>query len=183
MLSYTAEDLCAFTNEYSDLLKLLKTRSKFTEICGDYNIDILNICSNNNYNTLYETVISCSFAQKIMLSTRICVSACTLINNIYTNVLDKSHISGIMIRPISDHQMYFCIMNENYLNPAVALKYVEIEVFNEKEIESFKTEIATLRIHNKLYKILNRDPNHNCKHFSTLPQAAKSKYISKLVNK
>ena len=100
--------------------------------------------SNNNYNTFYETVISCSFAPKITLPTRICDTASTLIDNIYTNVLDKSHTSGILIRPISDHQMYFCVMNENYMKPAVAQKYVEIEVFNEKSIESFKNEIANL---------------------------------------
>ena len=64
-------------------------------------------------------VISCSFAPKITLPTRICDTASTLIDNIYTNVLDKSHTSGILIRPISDHQMYFCVMN-NYMKQAVA---------------------------------------------------------------
>ena len=43
--SYNAEDLSAFTNEYSDLLNRLRTRSKFVYICGDYNIDILKMCS------------------------------------------------------------------------------------------------------------------------------------------
>ena len=37
--SYTAEDLSSFTNEYSELLNILRTRSKFIYICGDYNID------------------------------------------------------------------------------------------------------------------------------------------------
>ena len=54
-------------------------------------------------------------------------------------------------------------MNENYIKSAVAQKYVEIEVFNEKSIESFKDEIVNLEIHNKLDKALNRDPNHNLK--------------------
>ena len=163
----------------SDLLNILRTRSKFIYICGDYNIDILKMCSNNNYNTFYETVNSCSFAPKITLPTRVCDTASTLIDN----MLDKSHTSGMLIRPISDHQMYFCVMNENYMKPAVAQKYVEIEVFNEKSIESFKDEIANLEIHNKLDKTLNRDSNHNYKIFSTLLQVAKSKYIPKRVRK
>ena len=54
-------------------------------------------------------------------------------------------------------------MNENYIKPAVAQKNVEIEVFNEKYIESFKDEIVNLEIHNKLDKALNRDHNHNFK--------------------
>ena len=181
--SYNAEDLSAFTNEYSDLLNRLRTRSKFVYICGDYNIDILKMCSNNNYNTFYENVISSSFAPKITLPTRICDTTSTLIDNIYTNVLDKSHTSGILIRPISDHQMYFCIMNENYMKPAIAQKYVEVEVFNVEAIENFKTEIANLEIHDKLDKTLNRDPNHNYDIFSTLLQNAKSKHIPKRIKK
>ena len=88
-----------------------------------------------------------SFAPKITLPTRICDTASTLIDNIYTNVFDKSHTSGILIGPISDHQLYFCVMNEKHIKPAIAQKYVEIEVFNVKSIESFKTEIASLEIH------------------------------------
>ena len=124
------------------------------------------MCSNNNYNTFYETVISCSSVPKITLSTRICDTASTLIDNIYTNVLNKTHTRGMLIRPISDYQMYFCDMNENYMKPTVAQKYVGIEVVNEESIESFQTEVADLEIHNKLDKTLNRDPNHNYKIFN-----------------
>ena len=72
------------------------------------------MCSNNAYNTFYENVISCSFAPKITLPARFCEIASTLIDNVYTNVSDKSHISGILNRPISDHQMYSCVVNENF---------------------------------------------------------------------
>ena len=93
-----------FSYEYTNLLNLLRARSNFVYICDDYNIDILKMCSNNAHNTFYENVISCGFAPKT-LPTRTCDTASTLIDNVYTNVLDKSHISGILIRPISDHQM------------------------------------------------------------------------------
>ena len=101
--SYNAEDLFVFTNEYSDLLNRLRTRSKFVYICGDNNIEILKMCYNNNYNTFYEKVISSRFAPKITLPTRICDTTSNLIDNIYTNVSDKSHTSGILIRSIFDH--------------------------------------------------------------------------------
>ena len=111
---YGIDDLTSFTNEFTTLLNLLKTRSNFIYLCGDYNIDILKMSSNHVHNTFYENVISCSFAPKITLPTRICDTTSTLIDNVYTNVLDKKHTSGILIRPTSDHQMYFCIMNENF---------------------------------------------------------------------
>ena len=75
--------------------------------------------------------------------------------------------------------MYFCVMNENYMKPAITQKYVEVEVFNAAAIENFKTKIANLEIHDKLHKTLNRDPNHNYEIFSTLFQTAKSKHIPK----
>ena len=148
-----------------------------------YNIDISKICSNNNYNTFYENVLSRSLAPKITLPTRICNTTSTLIDNIYTNVLDKSHTSGTLIRPLSDHQMYFCVTNENYMKPAIAQKYVEVEIFNVEAIENFKNQIANLKIHDKLDKTLNRDPNHNYETFSTLLQTAKSKHILKHIQK
>ena len=89
---YGVDDLSTFTNEFTTLLNLLKARSNFVYICGDYNIDILKMPSNHTYNTFYENIISCSFAPKITLPTRICDTASTLIDSVYTNVLDKSHI-------------------------------------------------------------------------------------------
>ena len=35
-------------------------------------------------------------------STRICDTISTLIDNVYTNVIDKTHISGILLSPLSD---------------------------------------------------------------------------------
>ena len=100
--------------------------------------------SNHVYNTFYENVISCSFAPKITLPTRICDTTSTLIDNVYTNVLDKKHTSGILIRPISDHQMYFCIMNEKFGKSAKNKKFIELEVFNDESIERFQNEIAKI---------------------------------------
>ena len=143
----------------------------------------LSKISNTNYNLFYEHVISGSFVLKTALPTRICDTTSTLIDNVYTNVLDKSHTSGILIRPISDHQMYFCVMNENYIKRAIAQKYVEVEVFNVQAIENFKTVIANLEIHDKLDKTLNRDPNHKYEIFPTLIQTANSKHIPKHIKK
>ena len=181
--SYIGDDLTGFTDEYINILNLLRTRSKFVYLCGDYNIDILKICSNNLYNTFYENVMSCSFVPKITLPTRICDTTSTLIDNIYTNVLDKSHTSGILVRPLSDHQMYFCVMNENYIEPTTNQKYIEVEVLSEENIERFRKEIADLEIHNKLDETLDRDPNYNYEIVSTLLQNSKSKHIPKRVKK
>ena len=181
--SYIDDDLSTFTDEYTNLLNILRTRSKFVYLCGNFNTDILKICSNNHYNTFYENVMSCCFVPKITLPTRICDTASTLIDNIYTNVLDKSHTSGILKRPLSDHQMYFCVMNENYVKPTTKQKYIEVEVLNEENVDSFRKEIADLEIHNKLDDTVDRDPSYNYEIASTLLQNAKSKHIPKRIKK
>ena len=135
------------------------------------------------YNTFYENVISCGFAPKITLPTRICDTASTLIDIVYTNGLDKSHISEILIRPISDHQMYFCVMNENFRKPVTQSKHIEVEILNEESISNFQNEIAKLEIYNKLDKNPNKDPNYNYAILSTLLQNAKSKHIPKQISK
>ena len=48
-------------------------------------------------------LIASSFVPKITLPTRIYDAKSYLIDNIYTNTIDKDHTSGIFIRPISDH--------------------------------------------------------------------------------
>ena len=53
------------------------------------------------------------------------------------NVLNPN-TSGILVRPRSDHQMYFCVMNENYDRPTTKQKYIEIEVLNEETVESLE---------------------------------------------
>ena len=109
------------------------------------NIDLLKINSNNEYCSFYENVLSSSFAPKITLPTRICDTTSTLTDNVYTNVIGKDHICGILVRPISDHQMYFCMMKENYVKPVTNQKYVEIEVCNRESLENFRKEIADLK--------------------------------------
>ena len=61
---YGVDDITLFTHKYINLLNLLRARSNFVYICGDYNIDILKMCASNAYNTFYENFISCGFAPK-----------------------------------------------------------------------------------------------------------------------
>ena len=50
-------------------------------------------------------------------------------------------------------------MNENYVKPTTKQKYIEAEVLNEENVESFRKENADLENHNKLDDTVDRDPN------------------------
>ena len=184
--SYISDDVASFTKEYTDLLNIRRTRSKFVYVCGDYNIDLLKLNTNNVYCSFYDNVLSSSFAPLITLPTRICDTASTLIDNIYTNVIDKGHTCGILVRPISDHQMYFCMMNENYVKPSTKQKYIEVEVCNQESLENFRREIVDAEIYEKLQRDLSTDPNVNYEILSSYLETAKTTHIprkTKIFNK
>ena len=107
------EILEIFTEEYTELLNSLRSRSKFVYLCGDYNIDLLKITTNDVFNKFYENITSSGFIKK-KIPTRICDTTSILIDNVDTNAIDKSHICGILIHHIFDHQMYFCVLDETY---------------------------------------------------------------------
>ena len=90
----------------------------------------------------HDNIVAARFAPKITLPTRICYTTSTPIDNVYSNAIDKRHTSGILIRPISDHQMYFCIMNDNFVNIKTAQKYSKIEVSNQNNIDKFVKEVS-----------------------------------------
>ena len=121
---------------------------------------------------------------KITLPTRICETTSTLIDNIYyTNVIDKSHTSGILITPISDHQMHFCTMNENFDRSKNPQKYVKVEFCNQENMDEFKNKVANADLYNKLDLDIYTDLNYNYEIFSKHLQAAKSKHIHKKIKK
>ena len=153
----------------------------YLQLCGDYNIDLLKIDYNEKFGTFYENTTSVGFVPKITLLTRICETTSTFIDNIYTNVIDKSHTSGILITPISDHQMYFCTKNENFDRSKNAQKIVEVEFCNQENMDKFKNEVANADLYNKLDLDINTDPNYNYEIFSKHLQAAKSKHIPKKI--
>ena len=147
---YNSDDLNLFPNEFTDLLDFLRARSKTVFLCGDYNIDLLKISTKDNFNYFYENVISSSFIPNITLPTRMCETTSTLIDNIYTNALDKKHTSGILIRPISDDQMCFSMISLTCNKSKNATKFIEVEICNQESINKFVKEIGDANIFNKL---------------------------------
>ena len=72
-----------------------------------------------------------------------CDTASTLIDNVYTNVIDKSDTSGILIRPVSDHELYFCIMNENFGKSATHKNILKLKLSTVSLLKIFKMKLLT----------------------------------------
>ena len=73
-------------------------------ICGDYNIDLLNINTKDHYNTFYNNLTAAGYLPRISLPTRITNHSATLIDNIYSTELCNND-SAVIVNHISDHQM------------------------------------------------------------------------------
>ena len=112
-----------------------------------------------------------------------CDTTSTLIDNSYTNSADKNCTSGILIRPFSDHQMYFCMINSNFCYSDQAKKLIEVEVCDHESIQRFITEVSNDNIYNKFQKNLNTNTNYNYEILLKHLLNAKLKHIPKKVKK
>ena len=78
------------------------------------------------------------FFPKITLPTRLSETTCTLIDNVITNDIDNNHLSGVLIRKISDHQMNFCIINDKRTVSNSKGKFIEVENNTGNALENFQ---------------------------------------------
>ena len=78
-------------------------------LCGDMNVDILKYGSDTNTTHYVGTMFSLGLYPLIDKPPRITAYSATLINNIFTNELDSTISSGLLINDISDHLPIFAI--------------------------------------------------------------------------
>ena len=119
-----------FIEEISTVLSKLNKLSQRSYICGDFNINLLNINNSDHCNNFFEGITTLGFLPQITRPTRLSNDSNTLIDNIFTNNICKPHKAGILVTPISDHLMQFCVIIGNFQISNHKTKYVEIESLN-----------------------------------------------------
>ena len=82
---------------------LLINNNQQTYVCGDFNIDLIKYKQHEQTDTFVNKMFSLGYKPLIKKPTRITAYSSTLIDNIFTNVLDLKHRSGVVIADISDH--------------------------------------------------------------------------------
>ena len=101
------EEIDIFIEEFEIFLTIIKRYKKSAFICGDFNINLLEINNNRHFNTHFDSIIAKGFFPRITLPTRIQASSCTLIDNILTNNIDETAQSKsvLLVNDISDHKI------------------------------------------------------------------------------
>ena len=102
------------------------------------------------------------FSPKITLPTRLSETTCTLIDNTITNNIDNNHLSGVLTRKISDHQMNFCMINDKQTAANNKGKFIEVEKNTGNAVENFQNYLSEKNIIAKLDHNIRSDPNANC---------------------
>ena len=133
-----------FNSHLTDVLDIVSRERKDCYIMGDFNINIIDSVKNTQIHSFLDTVFSHFFYPVISKPTRVTETSATLIDNIFTNVLDKRMNSGILCIDISDHLPIFLMTSahssimDNNSNPST------YRLINSSTINQFKELIEHL---------------------------------------
>ena len=106
-------DLTDFNCNYlNQLLQNISKEKKSIFLLGDFNVNLLNYNEHNQTNSL----ASNSFIPLILRPTRITSHSNTLIDDIFSYVIDPDIISGNFTATISDHLPKFAIISNMFGN-------------------------------------------------------------------
>ena len=98
-------DLTNFNCNYlNQLLENISKEQKSIFLLGDFNVNLLNYNEHNQTNEFLDPFASNSYIPLILQPTRITSHSNTLIDNIFSNVIDPDIILGNLTATISDHQ-------------------------------------------------------------------------------
>ena len=175
------DELNVFIQEFSSLLNFLQDLNRVSFVCGDFNINLLEINSNPHYNDYFESIYSKGLFPRITMPTRIQPPSFSLIDNILCNSLDDAakSVSGVLITDISDHKMIFTVHPNNSVKQKID-KFIEIKKRDQLSMDNFIDELASLNILDKLNKRQNIDPNNNYELFAQLIKSAREKHIPRV---
>ena len=110
-------DLTDFNCNYlNKLLENISKEQKSVFPLGDFNVNRFNYNEHNQTNEFLDYLASNSFISLILQPTRITSHSNTLIDNIFSNVIDPDIISGNLTAPISDHLPQFSIIPNMFGN-------------------------------------------------------------------
>ena len=104
---------CSYVNK---LLENISKEQKSIFLLEDLNINLLNYNEHNQTNEFLDSLASNSFIPLILQPTRITSHSNTLIDNIFSNVIDPDIISGNLTATISDHLPQFSIIPNMFGN-------------------------------------------------------------------
>ena len=130
-------DLTDFNYNYlNQLLENISKEKKYFFLLGDFNVNLLNYSEHNQTNEFSDSLASNSFISLILQPTKITSHSNTLIDNIFSNVIDPDIILGNLTATISDHLPQFSII-PNMFGNILGNKYIYERDWSKFDRENF----------------------------------------------
>ena len=136
-----------FENAPNEILAKIDKENKICYLMGDFNIDLLKSESCDYANRFTEQLFTSSFIPLITKPTRITHHTATLIDNIFTNNIEKleSSTNGIIFSDLSDHLpiVHMCNLNTHKEN-SNSSDPIYKRVINNSNIKLFTNTIKNI---------------------------------------
>lgn len=135
-----------FIDHLNNTIKKINKENKPAFVCGDFNFNLLKLSTHHATNCFLNTFYSGSFYPLIDKPSRVTTKSSSLIDNIFTNVLDTKITPGILFNDITDHFPVFQILNNHNkgvndkLNQNNSSYYMSRKI-NPKNISSLAAEL------------------------------------------
>ena len=101
-------------DEFSDKLNELLLSLKKPYYCvGDLNVNLLNICRNNEIRRYANMLLSCNCKCLINVATRITENSKSLLDHLYTNDKKSAITAEVLILDLSDHYGIYAIISDS----------------------------------------------------------------------
>ena len=131
-------DLNDFNCNYlNQLLENISKEKKSIFLLGDFNVNLLNYNEHNQTNEFLDSLASNSFIPLILQPTRITSHSNTLIDNIFSSVINPDIISGNLTATISDHLPQFAIIPNMFGNISGNKSNIYVRDWSKFDRENF----------------------------------------------
>ena len=171
--------LTSFIDYFTDRLSLLNVRET-TVVCGDFNINLHSINSNEHYNTFFADTLSSSFLPTITLPTRLSNNS-SLIDNIFLNKHERLNFAGILNNEISDHQVI--AVNMNLTLPPQKINYITVFSNSDQSKINFKNDFESKSVYDRLNHELDANPDENYSILETTISDSMNAHLEKKIVK
>ena len=129
---------------------------------GDFNVNLFNYIESHDPMLFLDCMNSYGFFPTITVPTRVSTTppfTATLIDNIFTNVLDSISFNGVICAGIADHQAVCCTSNLARWHSGVKKPAVLKPKFNFNRIEELQVNVS-----NSLHDFFEMDDPDACAH-------------------
>jgi hypothetical protein len=137
-------DIQTFIAKMIEILNKLRSTRKHCYIMGDFNLDLILHETNANTKMFLDLMHSHAFFPLIDKPTRITATTSTLIDNIFSNVINHTHLSDVLYTDISDHLPLFTVNQFICRNNSIVTKTIEYRSFNETNKLAFQNALLAI---------------------------------------